>query len=488
MSMKALGKARKIVATIVFIAFALLFCSVPIPGLENLAAVQIGPAILAGSVVFLLVQALVAGIFGRVYCSLLCPLGITQDIIGLLRKKCGFKPRSTNRFVRFGILAIFAASLLSGYLVVYNAIDPYSAFGRIANVLFAPLFATATELFVRCANFLDFPIAIHRDEVFTSWAVLVVAASSLALLIWFVLKDGREWCNYCPVGTLLGFFAQKSLFRIRLDEAKCVSCGICQKNCKTGCIDIHQKKVTNERCVACLECVAICPKNALTYSTQPFHEAAQITSSHRGSFISSLIPGVVLAGIMASEAQAAEKKTVQREEKREPPQRQNPIIPPGSVSMERYLRHCIGCQLCVSACPNNVLISESYSSGLLQPVLSFERGYCRPNCNKCGELCPAGAIQAFSVKDKPDIRLGLASITRERCIINRDKLPCTACQRICPQEAISLKIVSDADNDIKQPFVDAEKCIGCGACEYVCPSRPIAAIAVNGFEVHKNMI
>ena len=488
MSMKALRTARKIVATIVFIAFVLLFCSVPIPGLENLAAVQIGPAILGGSVVFLLIQALVAGIFGRVYCSLLCPLGITQDILGLLRKKRGYKPRTANRFVRFGILAIFATSLLSGYLVAYNALDPYGAFGRIANALFAPLFAAATELFVRCANFLDFPIAIHQEEIFSSWTVLVVALSSLALLIWFILKAGREWCNYCPVGTLLGFFAQKSLFRIRLDEAKCISCGICQKNCKTGCIDINQKKVANEHCVACLNCVAICPKNAMLYSWLPSHEPVQVNSNHRRSFISSLIPGVVLTGNIASEGQAAEEKTVQREEKRMRPQRQNPVIPPGSVSMERYSRHCVGCQLCVSACPNDVLISESFSSGLLQPVLSFERGYCRPNCNKCGELCPAGAIQPFSVKEKSGTRLGMASITRELCIINRDKLPCTACQRICPQEAISLKPVSDAGNNIKQPFVDTEKCIGCGACEYVCPSRPVTAIAVNGFLVHKNKI
>lgn len=485
MSVKTLTATRKFLATLVFVAFVALFCSAPIPGLEKLAALQIGPAILAGSVVFLLVQALAAALFGRVYCSLLCPLGITQDFLAIFRKKRLYKPREVIRILRYGVLAVFVASLISGYLVAYNALDPYSVFGRIANAVFAPILSAVSELVARAAEFFNISVSFGGELAFSGWPVLLIALASLAILIALVLKYGREWCNYCPAGTLLGFIAQKSLFRIRLDATKCVSCGLCQKTCKTGCIDIYKKTVSADRCVACLDCASVCPKKALAYSASSAATETPAASAPRRSFLNGVLPGLILAAASAGEVRAAEKEIVIKEEKREAPRRENPVSPPGSDSLERYARHCAGCQLCASVCPNGVLLGEDFGAGLIQPTLNFTRGYCRPNCAKCGEVCPTGAIRPFSLEEKKRVRLGLAGIARERCIINRDNLPCTACQRICPQEAITLVKMSDDGKAPKQPVVDSHKCTGCGACEYVCPSRPVAAITVNGFPVHK---
>lgn len=74
------------------------------------------------------------------------------------------------------------------------------------------------------------------------------------------------------------------------------------------------------------------------------------------------------------------------------PKRQTPITPPGSQSARNMQQHCTACQLCVSACPNDVLRPSQSLDTFMQPTLSYERGYCRPECTKCSEVCPAGAI------------------------------------------------------------------------------------------------
>ena len=67
------------------------------------------------------------------------------------------------------------------------------------------------------------------------------------------------------------------------------------------------------------------------------------------------------------------------------PDRQTPIVPPGAVSLRHFAQHCTGCQLCVSVCPNGVLRPATDLMRLMQPEMSYERGYCRPECTKCSE-------------------------------------------------------------------------------------------------------
>ena len=170
------------------------------------------------------------------------------------------------------------------------------------------------------------------------------------------------------------------------------------------------------------------------------------------------------------------------------PERQTPLTPPGSLSAKNMAQHCTGCQLCISECPNEVLRPSSDWLHLMQPTMSYERGYCRPECTRCSEVCPAGAIKPIHHEDKSAIQIGHAVWIKKNCIPLTDGVSCGNCARHCPVGAIEM-VPSDPDDEesIKIPVVNESRCIGCGACENLCPARPFSAIYVEGHEVHKEV-
>lgn len=159
---------------------------------------------------------------------------------------------------------------------------------------------------------------------------------------------------------------------------------------------------------------------------------------------------------------------------------------PGSLSARNMAQHCTACQLCVSACPNQVLRPSADLRKLMQPEMSYERGYCRPECTKCSEVCPAGAIRPITKADKSSVQIGHAVWVKKNCIPLTDGVQCGNCARHCPTGAIQMvpSIPEDKDSP-KIPVINVERCIGCGACENLCPARPFSAIYVEGHERHR---
>ena len=170
------------------------------------------------------------------------------------------------------------------------------------------------------------------------------------------------------------------------------------------------------------------------------------------------------------------------------PKRLTPLVPPGALSIQNLRKHCTSCQLCVSVCPNQVLRPSEDVESFMQPEMSYERGYCRPECTKCSEVCPNHAIHKVSVAEKSAIQIGHAVWNKDLCIVNKDKVRCDNCARHCPTGAIRM-ITQDRNNpfSLKIPMIDESRCIGCGACENLCPSRPYSAIHVEGHEKHKTV-
>ena len=168
---------------------------------------------------------------------------------------------------------------------------------------------------------------------------------------------------------------------------------------------------------------------------------------------------------------------------KEVPERDTPLTPPGSRSIKDFYRRCTACQLCVAECPNNVLRPSTDLKHLMQPEMSFERGYCRPECTRCSEVCPSGAILPISREEKTEYHVGTARINRDLCVVESGT-ECGNCARHCPVGAI--RMVKIEGTELRRPTVDEARCIGCGACENLCPARPISAITVNGRHNHLN--
>jgi len=294
------------------------------------------------------------------------------------------------------------------------------------------------------------------------------------------------------VGTVLSFFARFSWLKIRFDEEKCRNCSLCSKNCKAACIDYKTHTVDYSRCVVCGNCQKACKFGALSYTHRPASvkeasaegDAKEVDKGKRSFLLSTTL--------LATAALAKEKKKVDGGlaviEEKVAPHRQTPLTPPGSLSANNMAKRCTGCQLCVSECPNEVLRPSGELMTLMQPVMSYERGYCRPECNRCSEVCPTGAIKPITLEDKTAVQIGHAVWIKKNCIAVTDGVECGNCARHCPAGAIEMVPLDEEDEDTPfVPAVNESRCIGCGACEHLCPSRPLPAIYVEGHEVHKSI-
>lgn len=170
------------------------------------------------------------------------------------------------------------------------------------------------------------------------------------------------------------------------------------------------------------------------------------------------------------------------------PERTTPLTPPGSLSAQHIAQHCTACQLCITACPNGVLRPSTDASTFMQPTMSYERGYCRPECNRCSQVCPTEAIRPIKIEDKSATQIGHAVWIKKNCIPVSDGVPCGNCARHCPVGAITMVPLNDGEESLLMiPAVNESRCIGCGACENLCPSRPFSAIYVEGHEVHREI-
>ena len=170
------------------------------------------------------------------------------------------------------------------------------------------------------------------------------------------------------------------------------------------------------------------------------------------------------------------------------PTRQTPLAPPGAQSLSNLEKRCTGCQLCVSECPNGVLRPSTDLMHLMMPTMSYEKGYCRPECNRCSSVCPTGAIKPLSIEVKASTQIGHAVWIKKNCIPLVDGVACGNCARHCPTGAIEM-VPSDPNDEesVRVPAINEARCIGCGACENLCPARPFSAIYVEGHEVQKEV-
>lgn len=457
-----------------------------------MAKIQFFPSLLALNLVVVISLLVITVLFGRIYCSVICPLGVFQDILSRTnRKRYKYSYSPAMNLLRYVVLGLFVLAFLAGAASVVALIEPYSAFGRIASNLFAPLYGWGNNLLAHFAERADSYAFYQTDVWIRSIATFAVAVVTLIVITILAYSGGRTYCNtICPVGTILGIVSRFSIYKVRFDSSKCNSCGNCARVCKSSCIDSESMTVDSSRCVTCFNCTSICRKDALHYTPSwakgesKGEDVKGVEDESRRKMLT--VAGAVIATSTLKAQQTKVDGGLAFIEDKKVPARQAKIVPPGGQNLRNFTKRCTACQLCVSACPNQIMIPSTELATFMQPSLSYERGYCRPECTKCSQVCPSGAIQEISQADKSAIQIGRAVWVEKNCVVLTDGVECGNCARHCPVGAITM-VAQDPDSldsrDI--PVVDVERCIGCGACEFNCPSRPFSAIYVEGNHAHR---
>jgi len=490
-------------------------------------------------------------IFGRFFCSWVCPFGTLHHFVGFLgnRKKKIAQKIQLNRYrkaqcIKYFVLVFFlgiAAFPSVGAALQSGLLDPIPLVTRSFNLVLLPIVD-------RSANF------VSASARFYEGAWLIMAIFLTAVLLNLLIP--RFYCRFiCPLGALFGVIDRFTIWRIGKNTSECINCKICEQSCEGGCEPAGNIRISE--CVLCFNCRQDCGHEVISYQTKA-SLAEEITNpdiSRRG-FVLSLASGIfaVPAIRLSGKLQGNWSNSV--------------IRPPGALSEEEFLKRCIKCGQCMRICPTNVIQPGGIEGGLENlwtPVLNNRIGTsgCQMSCTACGQVCPTSAIRPITLSEKlgidqfseaGPIKLGTAFFDRNRCLPWAMDKPCIVCQENCPVSPKAIytqdyfttvrggsltvekvsgasietvektmvpgkfgtgdyycaieaderkKITANTENSIEislggqfkkipahgskievqvllqRPFMDIEKCIGCGVCEHECPVSGRKAVRVS---------
>lgn len=207
----------------------------------------------------LLIFVVLVLLLGRVWCAWLCPLGLPQDLLSMLRRRLGIKYLEmppdwadllhSMKYLALVLIIFYTFALGAGFLgikefrtalpLVYEVLDPNRAF----------------------YVYIQMPLGLAPLSTYIPW--LSVLTTLFFLFTCFFVR--RFWCHICPAGSMMSFLNRSALIKLRKDPAKCTHCRICYRVCPMEILKVYeerkQRDVSSSKCIHCYTCVDNCPED-----------------------------------------------------------------------------------------------------------------------------------------------------------------------------------------------------------------------------------
>jgi polyferredoxin len=445
---------------------------------------------------------------GRFFCGWICPLGTLNHFFGNFKseKKRGLQLIESNRHkkwqsIKYYILVILLVASLFG-VTTLALMDPISllirslttsvlpALNLASNSLLDSLYQSNSGVLGTLGHILQ---AIFGATILSFKQPHFRQGFFLELILIFLLvlnlRVTRFWCRaLCPLGALLGAMSRFSILGIEKSSENCEDCNRCLLHCQGGDDPIPGAKWRKAECHLCFNCVGDCPKSGLQFKFFPGMASTAVGPQlQRRKVFTSVVAGVALLPVLRATTSFSTERNSRL------------IRPPGALDEPDLLARCVRCGECMKVCPNNALhpaLTEAGMEGLWSPVVVPRVGYCEPSCVFCGQVCPTGAIWKITQAEKAwlpasrktgakPVRIGTAFYDRGRCLPWAMGTECIVCEEWCPTSPKAIYLVTadvvDAQGNskkIRQPNVDPNRCVGCGACEFACPVKDQPAVHV----------
>ena len=415
-------------------------------------------------------------LLGRFFCDWVCPFGNWHHFVSWLgnKSRSAKEKLEVNSYrkqysIKYYLLIGMLIAAIFGTLQI-GLLDPIVMILRSFTISIWPSINLPTELIYVRQH-------LHQFGWFIGFLFLFFLSINLVI--------PRFFCRIlCPLGALLGVLSRFSLWRIDRNLDKCVDCGLCVSICEGACDP--DKNLRKSECVLCMKCLDACPHEALSFRFMP-ETSGEVTNPDlsRRKLIYASTVGLLFYPFSRLSGKVTKNYSP------------DAVRPPGSLAEPEFLQRCIKCEQCVKVCPTNVLqpaILETGLEGFWTPVMNHKFGYCELNCTLCGQVCPTGAIRKISIEEKlgigdfsgqGPIKVGTAFYDRGRCLPWAMNIPCRVCEEVCPvspkaiyTEEVEVKKPDGTKMTLKRPYVEPERCIGCGICEHECPVSDLKAIRV----------
>lgn len=194
-------RSRKILfltaaASLAILGFAMQGCPCPVGMFQNIidAFVQPLPFIPWTVILLFSIPLFASLLFGRIFCSSVCPLGAVQELTALKNIRIPEGVEKVLGLFRYVVLGLGAFLVYTGLGYWVCRFDPYVGFFRFGGL---------------------FPVMVF---------------SGLLLIVGFFI--GRPFCRFlCPYGALLGLCGHFSWKKISVTPGDCTKCRLCEEIC-----------------------------------------------------------------------------------------------------------------------------------------------------------------------------------------------------------------------------------------------------------------